>query len=159
MSTAITRPNGKSYRPRKLRTVILGDEDSLYNVIVFGTHDVGQARAFASVEVPATLRSWAESGYGDMRVQMDPTGHRGWWRREFAGFHEDVERYTYPVDDERGAAGVSFELDWAAEFDEVAEGWLIFAAEQDERGPEDRLFEAPGSTDPSTDHENGSNDA
>lgn len=149
MSIAITRPSGTTYRPRKLRTVILGDEDSLYNVIVFGTHDIDQARAFASAEVPATLRGWAESGYGDMRVQMDPTGHASWWRREFAGIHEDAPMYTYPVDHERGAAGVSFELDWANEFDDPNDGWLIFIAEHDERGPGDRLFEVPGSGDPS----------
>ena len=149
MSIVISRPNGKPYRPRKLRSVILGDEDSLYNVIVFGTHDIDQARAFAFTEVPATLRSWAESGYDDVRVQMDPTGHQGWWRREFAGIHEDSAMYTYPVDDEAGAAGVSFELDWAYEFDEPQEGWLIFSGEHDKRRPEERLFEVTGSGDPS----------
>lgn len=113
MPVEIIRPNGKPYRPRAIRCVPLcQDEDSpVDTILVLGTHDLADARARAEVAV----RDEAAKIYTDtcgytMRLKDEP-GERGWWARRFWGFYEDWPMYTYPTDEERGAAGVSFAVE------------------------------------------------
>lgn len=83
----VTRPDGRVYRPRKIRCVD-GDQgwgDPLF-VIVLGTHDIEAARKLAE----------------DRAAWIDPEitlkgGRAGWYR------------VTGDRDEARGAAGVMFE--------------------------------------------------
>jgi hypothetical protein len=96
----ITRPNGKVYRPRKIRAIYCendcaGRRDS---VIVLGTHDVTVAMPIAIGEARYRISS---STY-----LFDAVGEVGWWR-------EAIERGERVViyDDVRGAAGIRFEVE------------------------------------------------
>ncbi|PXY20348.1 hypothetical protein [Prauserella endophytica] len=92
----IERPNGKTYRPRK----IVGfpwENDGWTNddcgVIVFGTHDIEAAREFAHAVI--------DYNFGNDLVPTKP--HIGWWRDGF----ENGER-VWRADPVRGRAGVMF---------------------------------------------------
>jgi hypothetical protein len=91
---ALTRPNGRPYRPRRVAAHALADEDDiLCGVLVTGTHDRERALKLARELVAAELgRDYepVESG-------------SGWWRDGFEGGHR-----CWVADDERGAAGVIF---------------------------------------------------
>lgn len=87
--TAITRPNGTVYRPRKLRAQILGNEDEVDGVVVLGTHDLHDARALAESELATSCEGWS---YG-YRLAPDDPGKRVWYRQELAGFFEDQPLY------------------------------------------------------------------
>jgi hypothetical protein len=95
----IERPNGKIYRPRKIRAIYCenhhGQRDS---VIVLGTHDVIGALDTAALE--------AQYRAGHADILIDAVGEIGWWR-------EAIERGERVVidDDVRGAAGVRYEFE------------------------------------------------
>lgn len=91
----VTRPNGKVYRPRKIRVVILYDEDMIESqVLVLGTHDVLRAWLLAEVE--------AGSIDGNYTTRSP---RQGWWRQ---GIRDYQTWYEY--DEIRGAAGVKFDI-------------------------------------------------
>lgn len=93
--TPVTRPDGRLYRPRKLRAFLL-NEDDLYQdvqVLVLGTHDIAVARAVAAVAV----RHW-DSGY----LPCNPV--TGWWRQ---GMRDHAD--WFEPDERRGRAGVLFQ--------------------------------------------------
>lgn len=115
MPTAITRPNGSIYRPRKIRTQILGNEDETTGVVVLGTHDLADARARAQAAV-----SELNDGI-DYRFLIRPSdpGKRVWYRQKLWGFYEDAPLYGYESDEERGAAGVEFDLITEFELDDL----------------------------------------
>jgi hypothetical protein len=91
----VTRPNGRTYKPRKLRVIDWDDgiNCSALCVIVLGTHDLALAREAAHQEHP------------DAELDL---GRRGWWRQAIRRGEEYWE-----WDDVRGAAGVMFEEDTA----------------------------------------------
>jgi hypothetical protein len=93
MPDTIMRPNGKPYRPRKLAAHAVVDDDELVGVIVFGTHDPGEAQPLADQYVPY----WLESGY----TAVDPL--TGWWRD---GFESGQRRWV--TDEISGRAGIWF---------------------------------------------------
>lgn len=90
-SEAIKRPNGKTYRPRRVLAYPVGEDGE--GVVVLGTHDLARAQALAD----EVARSVAGSGF----VAADPW--RGWWRD---GFECGERRWV--SDEERGRAGVLF---------------------------------------------------
>ena len=91
----VTRPNGKVYRPRKIRAEVLYDEDTIEcQVLVLGTHDIAQAQEFADRVV------WVI----DRKYRAD-TPRTGWWRHTV----RDNDPYFEP-DETRGAAGVIFDI-------------------------------------------------
>lgn len=72
---AITRPNGKTYRPRTpVRVAEYVDHEERTCVIVLGTHDLDEAAALAADR-------WAE-WYGDLDEASRPLpeGERTWMR-------------------------------------------------------------------------------
>lgn len=91
----VKRPNGKLYRPRKIRVVVLDfDYWEDMSCLVLGTHDVEAARELAALEIH----------------RYDPGLHPGearlgWWRQSI----RNGDPY-YDSDPERGAAGVSFDI-------------------------------------------------
>lgn len=115
----IERPNGKLYRPRALRAELLGDEDELTGVIVFGTLTVEEARPVAEASVAEYMRAYfggntpeesaAEAGYA-LKLSGDP--EPVWRRKQFVGMWEDEPRYTFEPDDVRGAFGYMWDLDY-----------------------------------------------
>lgn len=108
---AITRPNGAVYRPRTLTSRMLGDEDETNGVVVFGTHDVEEAARVARLDVQAMNREIGYHDEGERYVLDEITGSPVWWRQELAFFDEfNQARYYYAVDEEKGRAGVRFEL-------------------------------------------------
>jgi len=111
MSAGITRPNGSIYRPRKIRAQMLGNEDETTGVVVLGTHDLADARVRAQAEVSALND---DIDYKFFIRPSDP-GKRVWYRQKLWGFYEDAPLYGYETDEERGAAGVEFEV--ITEFD------------------------------------------
>jgi ABC-type proline/glycine betaine transport system ATPase subunit len=94
MSPAVTRPNGKTYQPRKIVAHVVSDYyEDFEGVVVFGTHDITRAQALADAvvayEVHHTVRA------ADPRLV--------WWR--------DTFRYggrVFETDEEHGRAGVYF---------------------------------------------------
>jgi hypothetical protein len=109
--TGITRPNGSVYRPRKIRTQFLGNEDETTGVVVLGTHDLADARARAWAAVH-DLNGGVD--YAFLIKSSDP-GKRVWYRQKLWGFYEDSPIYGFEADEERGAAGVEFDV--ITEFD------------------------------------------
>lgn len=94
----IVRPNGKVYRPRKIRAIYCENEyGGRDDVFVLGTHDVTAALDTASRE--------ASFHFGGAPSVIDAFGEIGWFR-------EAIERGERVIrDDEiRGAAGVRFEV-------------------------------------------------
>lgn len=92
---AITRPNGKVYRPRKLVAHAWEDQHGYAGAgaVVFGTHDENRAR-------PLALRVCGH-WYGTTSVRVIGSA---WWRDGY----EHGER-CWVADDEAGRAGVMFE--------------------------------------------------
>jgi hypothetical protein len=90
---SIVRPNGKLYRPRKLRVEEWNVRwQGQFSVLVLGTHDIDQA-------LPLARQRAFEYDVEDIRLV-----ETGWW-------HDSIrnhDRYWTP-DDVRGAAGVLFE--------------------------------------------------
>ena len=92
MTETVERPNGKTYRARKVVAMPVG-LDGLEGVIVLGTHDIDRAKTLADVVV----RQEVGPGYEAVRPG------RVWW--------SDRMRYGERVwedDAERGRAGVYF---------------------------------------------------
>ena len=90
----ITRPDGRTYRPRKVIACAIIDEDEILSgVIVFGTHDPERAAPLAQDFVTWQLGA----GYAPLY------SGGGWWRDGFEG-----GRRVWLSDDERGRAGVMF---------------------------------------------------
>lgn len=106
----ITRPNGSIYRPRKIRAQFLGNEDETTGIVILGTHDLQDARARAEV----ALRDLNGGGFDFLLRPSDP-GKRVWYRQTLGGWYEDSPLYMFISDDERGAAGVEFDV--ITEFD------------------------------------------
>lgn len=89
----VTRPNGKVYHPRVLRTEILYDEDAIEcQILVLGTHDIDRAQVLAE---QVRLSDWF--------CTENPC--TGWWRQTVRNY----DRY-WEYDETRGAAGVSFDI-------------------------------------------------
>lgn len=108
---AVQRPNGSQYRPRHLRSQAVGNEDETTAIVVLGTHDVRKAASVARLDLAAISREWSYV------IQIDPrsTPRLVWYRQKLAGWYEDSPLYEYVADDERGAAGVEFDV--ITEFD------------------------------------------
>lgn len=102
---AITRPNGKIYRPRKLAVQIWDNDEAYgdhgsYGVFVIGTHDVSVAEPLASDRI---RREWYP--------ELTATRPRLRWVR--LGYLNGEQAW---VDDEvRGRAAVEFTADYPAE--------------------------------------------
>lgn len=113
--SSITRPNGSIYRPRKIRTQILGNEDETSGVVVLGTHDLAEARARAQVAVRDL------NGTIDYRFLLKPgdPGKRVWYRQKLWAWYEGAPHYGYETDEERGAAGVEFDVITEFELDDL----------------------------------------
>ncbi|WP_134667880.1 hypothetical protein [Amycolatopsis sp. CFH S0078] len=95
----VKRPNGKIYRPRKIRAIYCPDYDGLRDsVFVLGTHDVTSALELASAE--------ARYRIGSTRFLLDAIGEVGWWRTTM-----DRGEPVVVWDEFRGAAGVRFECE------------------------------------------------
>lgn len=98
MPETFTRPNGKTYRPRKLGLIAEAWEDQDYNgggasgVIVLGTLDPDAARPIAL----DAIRRFFD-------VFDAAAGEPGWFRN---GFHSGERRWF--IDCEKGRPGVSF---------------------------------------------------
>ena len=91
----ITRPNGKSYRPRKIVAHCIGHEDEdVTGVVVFGTHDVTRAKPLAD----SAVADWCDWGYEAVSPRLI------WYRDTMA----DGQR-TYVTDPVHGRAGVVFD--------------------------------------------------
>lgn len=90
----VTRPNGKTYRPRQI--VAHGWDNDDYGdgcgAIILGTHDVARARRLAE----SACSDWHGSRYAISPVV-------GWFRD---GFRDG--RRSWITDEVRGAAGVMF---------------------------------------------------
>lgn len=116
----ITRPNGTVYRPRKLRTQLLGNEDEMTGIVVFGTADQRDARALAEAD---TRTMNAEYDYTDPAYAVAETlGQPVWWSRELSHFEDNAPIYHYRQDEERGAFGLLFDLVEAEPQDETRDG-------------------------------------
>jgi hypothetical protein len=99
---ATIRPNGKVYRPRRLRSVVMDSHDGNSTlVVVLGTHDRAVADSLAEEEA--------------RRYRLDPIADAGartsWYRQTIRG-GDDV----YEEDPVRGAACVVYNWDEPAEF-------------------------------------------
>lgn len=96
-----TRPNGKTYRPRKpgLRARAWENyghhHEEARGVIVFGTLDPERARALAQ----ESCGYW----YGDTDICVLTEPRPGWYRDSFS-----YAGRTFIEDDEKGSAGVMF---------------------------------------------------
>lgn len=90
----VTRPNGKLYRPRRLRAFYCEDDyTGQAEVLVLGTHA-------QSVALPL---AFAEANYRLADGSLDAVPSPGWWRD---GFENGERAWVY--DDVRGAAGLRF---------------------------------------------------
>lgn len=125
----ITRPNGKLYRPRHIRTQMLGNEDETTGIVVFGTLNRNEARTVAELDITAMMRDWfggdgsredaARNGGHDYRLEGEP--EPVWWRRSFTGFYDGMPQYWYAVDEERGAFGYEWRIT-AHDVEEASDG-------------------------------------
>jgi hypothetical protein len=92
---AVTRPNGKLYRPRKIRSEVLYDQDSVESeVVVLGTHDVLTATVLATRDVQSI-----DAGF----EPADPV--LSWYRQSIRNGDP-----FYEYDEIRGAACVLFQI-------------------------------------------------
>jgi hypothetical protein len=89
---AIVRPNGKTYRPRKIVVIPCENADE-FGAVVFGTHDVELATPLATEEIA--------SRFDTRYAATDPVV--GWWRDGY----ERGER-VWVWDEQIGRAGVWF---------------------------------------------------
>lgn len=94
---AIERPNGKVYRPRRIRTEVWEDDDAWSEwrggAVVMGTHDVELARPLATEAI--------RRHFDSELVAANP--EVGWWR---LGFRFGELHWT--TDEQRGPAAVLF---------------------------------------------------
>ena len=108
----IARPNGTTYRPRKITTEIWGDEDEVTDVVVFGTHDVNFSRPLA-VKAAEDYTAEFLSGW---RLEVADESERVWRTRRLACFDEGQPIYQWWHDPMHGRAGVRFRVaatdDW-----------------------------------------------
>ncbi len=94
MPETITRPNGKPYRPRKVVTEGIVDDDGVEcGVVVLGTHDIDRAQVLANEYVARHVDSC------DVAAGPEP----GWYR---LGVSSGTFRWV--SDEEHGRAGVLF---------------------------------------------------
>ncbi len=115
---AVERPNGTLYRPRKLRSQVLGNEDETTGIVVFGTHDVAAALSVARLDVRAANREYGYNPDDEQYVLEEGTARRVWWSQKLSHFEEfDQAVYYYSPDEERGWAGVEFEVTWGTPTD------------------------------------------
>lgn len=92
----VRRPNGKLYRPRRLRSFYCEDDHlGQYAILILGTHTQSVALPLAMGEA----NFWVEGGV------LDAVPEPGWWRDGF----EYGER-AFVWDEVRGAAGLRFEI-------------------------------------------------
>lgn len=111
---AIERTNGSFYRPRKLRSQVLGNEDESTGIVVFGTHDVDTALSVARLDVRALNHDIGFHPDDDQYVLVEESARRVWWSQKLSHFEEfNDPRYYYQPDEERGWAGVDFDIVWA----------------------------------------------
>lgn len=96
----IERPDGRTYRPRK----VVGERwendawmDERCGVVILGTHDVERATEFAT----ELLRYWYDPDYVPVKPEV------GWWRLGID--HGDLR---WVEDERRGRAGVMFTAGW-----------------------------------------------
>lgn len=116
MAEKITRPNGTVYRPRHLRSQVLGTDDEPTAIVVFGTADQRDARALADTDIRAMN---IEYDYTDPAYAVAPgLGEPVWWSRELSHFDDNQPVYRYTEDAERGAYGIRFGLVEAESLDE-----------------------------------------
>jgi hypothetical protein len=108
--TAVERPNGKLYRPRKIAAQIVSDGDEETGVVIFGTHDLEQARQAAEQK----LAAYNESLYSPPEVAQHLVGEGKpvWWRAQLSHFEDDSPYYVFREDPERGRAGVEFSIEY-----------------------------------------------
>ncbi|WP_417510602.1 hypothetical protein [Microbacterium sp.] len=120
MSEKITRPNGTVYRPRHLRTQMIGNDDEPTAIVVFGTADQRDARALAEHDVRAMNIEW---DYTDPAYAVaSGLGEPVWWSRELSHFDDNQPVYRYKEDPERGAHGIRFHLVEVEALDELPSG-------------------------------------
>lgn len=97
--TPVERPNGKIYRPRKIRAIYCENPYGHRNdVFVLGTHDLIGALEVAAGEVRYRL--------GGPYFLIDAVGEIGWWREML----HNGERVVI-ADEVRGAAGIRYEVE------------------------------------------------
>lgn len=104
--TALVRPNGKTYRPRREpRVDVYYDHDDVAGVVVIGTHDLEAATELATPlwEHPEPL----------------PSGTPSWWRLVPWDTGTGYDR-NWIVDQERGSPVVIFHPDDVVERDLAA---------------------------------------
>lgn len=100
--TPVERPNGKTYRPRKIRVQCWENDDRSptdgphypAGVVVLGTHDVVAGLALAN--------EWCRYWHGSERAAYLATG---WYRLGYEGRTGDQ---SWIDDPERGRAGLMF---------------------------------------------------
>lgn len=102
---AIDRPNGTVYRPRKIQSVPLGNEDELTGIVVFGTHDVRYAKLIAEAEAKDLVSELYDSS---ITLEVSGSGKQVWLRRDLCGFEDDQPLYNFTDDPTKGRAGVKF---------------------------------------------------
>jgi hypothetical protein len=104
----IARPNGKLYRPRTIRTQVMGPEDEApTSIVVLGTRDVAEAEAAARLDAIA----FSDLMYsGDYVLVITPDEPREvWYRKSLLAWDEiDGPRFSFETDEEHGAAGLEF---------------------------------------------------
>lgn len=123
---AIKRPDGRLYRARKApEALLLGDEDEITMVIVFGTHDVATAYPLAVARIDALNQDSFIKYDATERYRLVGEPELEWYRGSPVGTGESGEmRVWYEADDIKGRACVT----WAIEYfnDEAA----LLAADQ-----------------------------
>jgi hypothetical protein len=108
---AITRPNGKVYRPRKppVAQTLWYEDEGIHAVLVFGTHDPVVARPLAEAAVQAAVDEF----YSGIAVSFtDIEAPRlVWYGTQIAGTNDDGSlRVTYGPDAERGRPAVLWDV-------------------------------------------------
>ena len=100
---AITRPNGKTYQPRKIQTITTGNEDEVTGIVVFGTHDV----RFAENEAHHYAAGYgAENG---IKLVIDGPGFKDWYGTRITGTTDEGRPLVVFVTDEvKGRACIRF---------------------------------------------------
>lgn len=100
---AIVRPNGKTYRPRKIQTITTGNEDEVTGIVVFGTHDV----RFAENEAHHHAADYATPD--GIKLVIDGPGLKDWYGTRIAGSgDEGWPLVVFVTDEVKGRACVHF---------------------------------------------------
>lgn len=104
--SAITRPNGKIYRPRKIQTITSGNEDEVTEIIVFGTHDVQFATNEAHHHAADHLAKYRT------KLAITSGGRKYWYGTEIGGSNEDGKMLVFfTKNEEKGRACVKFDVE------------------------------------------------